>query len=142
MIDEPLWLRKTSRTLEQLENDVWPEPSVHTNLIDTCHRLRKIPLNALSAGDVRILLGQRIGVRHLVDRAIEFLNEDPMLEASFYPGDLLTAVLRADLNRYRGFPSIRNQLVAIAWRAKQSILERSEVPIFPELAELLTEYER
>ena len=52
-----------SPTLEQLERDVWPSPEVHTPLIDACHRLRKVPIDSLTAADVRMLLGQRIGVR-------------------------------------------------------------------------------
>ena len=130
-------------TLEQLENDIWPEPDVHTTLIDTCHRLRKIPIDDLGAGDVRILLGQRIGVRHLVPVAIQLLDADPMLDATFYPGDLLTAVLRADANYYRGFPKLRNQLVSIASRAKRSISELEELPrSLKDLAVILREYEQ
>ena len=137
-----LSLRMT-RTLEQLENDIWAEPEVHTNLIDTCHRLRKIPIEFLSAGDVRILLGQRIGVQHLAPRAIQMLNVDPMLDATFFPGDLLAAVLRADINRYRGFPELRNQLVDIVALAKKSISELGEVPVsLQDLVSLLPEYER
>lgn len=130
-------------SLEQLENDIWPEPDVHTTLIDTCHRLRRIPIDALSAGDVRMLLGQRIGVRHLVPVAIQLLNADPMLEATFYPGDLLTAVLRADANYYRGFPKLRNQLISIASRARRSISELEELPrSLQDLVAILVEYER
>lgn len=130
-------------SLEQLENDIWPEPDVHTTLIDTCHRLRRIPIDALSAGDVRMLLGQRIGVRHLVPVAIQLLNADPMLEATIYPGDLLTAVLRADANYYRGFPKLRNQLISIASRARRSISELEELPrSLQDLVAILVEYER
>lgn len=132
-----------AHTLEQLENDVWPDPEVRTSLIDTCHRLRRVPIDSLSLGDIRILLGQRIGVRHLVPRAIDFLNADPMIDASYFPGDLLSAVLRADENRFRGFPAIRNQLVAIAARAREIMSESDEAPVsHQELSALLTEYER
>ena len=130
-------------TLEQLENDIWPEPDVHTSLIDTCHRLRKIPIDDLGAGDIRMLVGQRIGVRHLVPVAIQLLDADPMLDAALYPGDLLTAVLRADANYYRGFPKLRNQLVSIASRAQQSISELDELPrSLQELVTILREYEQ
>ncbi|MBM4075722.1 MAG: hypothetical protein FJ267_08785, partial [Planctomycetes bacterium] len=78
-----------TRTLEQLENDVWPEPEVHTSLIDSCHRLRRVPIDTLDPSDIRLLLGQRIGVRHLVPRAMEFLDAEPLLDASHFPGDLL-----------------------------------------------------
>ncbi len=132
-----------TRTLEQLENDVWSKTDIHTSLIDTCHRLRRVPVDSLRPADIRLLLGQRIGVRHLVPRAIDLLKTDPMLDASFFPGDLLTAVLRADENRFRGFPDIRGQLVAIASRARQVVSESDEKPVsHKDLTELLLEYER
>ena len=131
------------QTLEQLEDDVWPEPDVHTSLIDTCHRLRRVPIDSLAPGEIRLLLGQRIGVRHLVPRALNFLDADPLTDASYFPGDLLTSVLRADENRFRGFPAIRNQLVAIATRARQIMSESNENPVsHHELSALLAEYER
>lgn len=134
---------KMAHTLEQLEGDVWPEPDVHTSLIDTCHRLRRVPIDLLAPGDIRILLGQRIGVRHLVPRAIDFLDADPLIDASYFPGDLLTAVLRADDNRFRGFPAIRNQLLIISSRARKIMSESNEAPrSHQELSALLTEYDR
>lgn len=131
-----------SRTLEQLENHVWLEPKDSTSLIDTCHRLRRIPIDLLSAGDLRLLLGQRIGVRFLIPRAIELLGEDPLLEATYFPGDLLTAVLRAGEKQFRGFPGIREQLVSIASRAKLLLSSSSdETCLHHELLLLLVEYE-
>ena len=132
-----------AHTLEQLEDDVWPAPDVHTSLIDTCHRLRRVPIDSLAPSDIRILLGQRIGVRHLVPLAIDILDADPLIDASHFPGDLLTAVLRADENRFRGFPVIRNQLTAIAARARRIMSESNAAPVsHQELSALLTEYER
>jgi hypothetical protein len=139
----PSVIARMTSTLEQLENDIWPEPDVHTSLIDTCHRLRKVPIDDLSAGDIRMLLGQRIGVRHLVSVAIQLLDADPMLDATFFPGDLLTAVLRADVNYYRGFPKLQNQLVSIASRAQRSIAELEELPrSLQDLVTILREYEQ
>lgn len=132
-----------ARTLEQLENDIWPEPDVHTSLIDACYRLRRVPIDRLSAGDIRLLLGQRIGVCHLVPLAINLLDGDPLLDTSYSPGDLLAAVLRADDKRFRGFPKLRSQLVVLASRARQMRLESDEMPLLhDELSLLLSEYER
>ena len=79
-------------TLEQLEADVWPEPDVHSHLVTTCHRLRKKPLSDFSTEDLRIMLGQSIGAKHLLPRAIEILRKNPFAEGGFYEGDLLVAV--------------------------------------------------
>ncbi len=88
-----------------------------------------------------MLLGQGIGVRFLVPRAIELLDLDPMLEASIYSGDLLTAVLGADENRYRGFPQIRSKLVDLAIRAKQAMsTSDDEFLSHQQLLALLSDY--
>lgn len=136
-------IAKMSPTLEQLENDFWPDLEVQTGLVETCHRLRKTSVDALSSGDIRILLGQQIGVPHLVPIAIEMLDNDPMLNATFYSGDLLTTVLRANRNRYRDVPEIRAKLVSIALRARWAVNESMEIPnSLRELIELQPEYER
>ena len=130
-----------SPTLEQLERDVWPNPEVHTPLIDACHRLRKVPIDSLTAADVRMLLGQRIGVRHLIGHAIALLESDPFLDASFFPGDLLICALSADKKRFCGFPQIHSRLRAIADRAKGLIPKGEPLPVsLRDLPALLDEY--
>lgn len=73
-------------TLEQLESDVWPPTDVHTNLIDTCHRLRKKPVEELSAGELRIMIGQKLGLRYLVPLALDLLENDPHHGCHVLPG--------------------------------------------------------
>ena len=103
-------------TLEQLESDVWPPTDVHTNLIDTCHRLRKKPVEELSAGELRIMIGQKLGLRYLVPLALDLLENDPLMDATFYPGDLLEAVVSADEDLFKGKPKISGRLRALATR--------------------------
>lgn len=40
------------------------------------------------------MIGQGIGVRHLLPKAIETLKENPFAEGDFFEGDLLIAVAR------------------------------------------------
>ena len=42
------------------------------------------------------MIGQQISLRFLIPRAIDVLRTNPLAEGDYYPGDLLTAVLRAD----------------------------------------------
>ena len=81
------------KSLQELEHDDWGEPNFDSNLVRTCHRLRRIPLADFSAGDLRIMIGQKISLMFLVPLALEKLNEDPLLEASYFRGDLLNVVL-------------------------------------------------
>ena len=80
-------------TLEQIERDFWPDGEYPTGLVKRCHELRKVPLNRLTVGDLRLLIGQSIGLQYLVPLALEFLEEDPLVEGDYFPGDLLKNVL-------------------------------------------------
>lgn len=81
------------KSLQELERDDWGEPDYHTHLVQTCHRLRRVPLADFTAGDFRIMIGQKISLLFLVPLALEKLQEDPLVEADYYPGDLLNVVL-------------------------------------------------
>ena len=84
-------------SLEELEGDVWSEPEWNSHLVTTCHALRKIPLCELSVENLRMLIGQKIGLEYLVPIAIGFLVENPWCSGDFYDGDLLKNVLCLDI---------------------------------------------
>jgi hypothetical protein len=83
-------------TLEELENDIWDDSDVPTTLIRRCHALRKKPVEEFNIEDLRTLLGQNIGLKHLMPIALAILDREPLAEGDFYPGDLLSAVLRPE----------------------------------------------
>ena len=73
-----------SKTLEELENDFWNDPENMSHLATECHRLRKVPLADLSIENLRILIGQKIGLKFLVPIALEYLEKDPLSEGDLY----------------------------------------------------------
>lgn len=82
-------------SLEQIEQDAWGDaPAGASNLVRRAHELRRKPVALLTAEDLRLLIGQKIGVDVLVPRALALLADDPLVEGDFYPGDLLVAVMR------------------------------------------------
>lgn len=86
-------MEQRKQTLEQLENDIWPEPAYDSHLVMICHQLRKISLEKLTAEDLRILIGQQIGLRFILPLAMELLADNPWQQGDLYPGDLLCSVL-------------------------------------------------
>ncbi|WIN00684.1 contact-dependent growth inhibition system immunity protein [Actinoplanes oblitus] len=75
--------------------DAWGDaPADATKLVATAHELRRKPIGSLQVEDLRLLLGQREGVPVLVPRALDIFERDPLAEGDYYPGDLLTAVLK------------------------------------------------
>ncbi|WP_328876409.1 contact-dependent growth inhibition system immunity protein [Streptomyces sp. NBC_00287] len=82
------------RSLEELERDRWPAPSTDaTRLVATVHALRRRPIGELTVEDMRLLIGQDIGLPYLLPLALEVLRDNPMAEGDMYDGDLLSAVL-------------------------------------------------
>lgn len=102
-------------TLEQLEGHVWPPPNYESHLISTVHQLRKKPLTEFTNEDLRILIGQSVGLPHLLPLALEVLEQEPLAEGDFYPGDLLANVVSAK-SWLAGQPALASRLVAVVRR--------------------------
>lgn len=82
-------------TLESLEGDHWGEPPAEAGyLVRTVYALRAKPVESLGVEDLRILVGQEVGLDHVMPLALRMLEVDPLAEGDFYPGDLLVSVLR------------------------------------------------
>ena len=85
---------RRSLSLDKLEGITSPSPQPgDTSLVTRCLRLRKVPIGDFTPGDLRLMIGQREGLMFLVPLAVEQLRADPLVDASYYPGDLLCAVL-------------------------------------------------
>lgn len=92
-------------SVEQVERDSWgPPPPDATRLVATVHELRRKPLRALTPEDLRLLVGQQVGLSLLVPRALALLERDPLTEGDLYPGDLLASVVRVPAPYWRAHP--------------------------------------
>lgn len=82
-------------SLEQIEKAPWGNPPEDaTKLIRDAHALRRKPVRELTAGDLRLLLSQQVGVEVLTPEAVRVLRRNPLAEGDYYPGDLLVAVMK------------------------------------------------
>jgi hypothetical protein len=130
-----------SKTLEQLDGAVWPEPTYDSYLTSTCHQLRKKPLDQFGIEDLRIMIGQNIGLEHLVPIAVEVLQRDPLASGHFYPGDLLKAVLTARDSYWNDRNELRKIVIQIASKALE-ILKREGDEETASLREAILRFER
>lgn len=86
-----------SKTIESLEKKSWGEvPKDESYLIKTCYGLRKKQLKKFDIEDLRIMIGQEIGLKYLIPIALEALENNILAEGNFYEGDLLKSVLTSD----------------------------------------------
>jgi hypothetical protein len=102
-----------TKTLDELDPPAWGEPDSDTYLIATCFRLRHKPIDSFSVEDLRILIGQEIGLAWLIPLALDVLEQDPLSEGDFYPGDLLANVLRVPASFWSREREGRNRVNAI-----------------------------
>jgi len=120
-----------ARTLDDLDPPAWEEPPHPSHLVATCHRLRSKPIGALSNGDLRILIGQKIGLLWLVPLALEVLQVEPLAEGDLYPGDLLVSVLRVPSDFW---------LRECHWRDRLRVIVESMPDVPGEVADEVAEF--
>lgn len=113
-----------SKTLEELEGQNWGEPTYDSYLVKTIHRLRRKPIGEFTVEDLRITLGQQLGMEHLMALALEHLEVDPLVEGDFYPGDLLKAVMNLPHSYWLAHPNEPARMQKIADRAARLLDDR------------------
>ena len=108
-------------SIEQLENKDWGEPNFHSYVVETTHRAVKKPLKDLTLEEVRVLIGQKIGLKYILPIALEALQQNPIVEVTYYEGDLLCSVLRLEEKDWSDNP--------IEWNAWKRLLVEKEAVI-------------
>jgi hypothetical protein len=114
------------KSLQQLEGTDWGEPTYNSNLVTECHRLRRVPLCQLTAENLRIMIGQQIGLPYLLPLAFELLHHDPFTAGDLYEGDLLAMVLRIDAAFWREHSELHHLAADIARLAFSQLSTLSE----------------
>lgn len=109
-----------AKTLDELEGVVWGLPTYDSYLVKTCHRLRAKPIGEFDVEDLRIMIGQNIGLPYLLPLALERLEANVWAAGHMFPGDLLKMTARAD------FPwatrvDLRDRIRTILRRALEEI---------------------
>lgn len=107
------------RTLEQLDGQRWGSPEYDSYVIKTCHALRLKPIGILTDEELRLAIGQQMGLEWLVPLALTRLEEDPFRSGDFYDGDLLTNVIRVSSAFWAARPNDVAALKVIARLAIQ-----------------------
>jgi len=109
-----------SKTLDELEGVVWGSPTYDSRLVQTCHRLRTKPVQDFEIEDLRIMIGQKIGLEYLIPLALIRLEENPWAEGMMYEGDLLCATLKCGVSFWRDHDVWRKQLEKILYYMEEA----------------------
>lgn len=103
--------RRTVRVLLSLPKASAPYP---TSLVERCEAALETPLGDLSLEQLRLLIGQGFGSELLVPRALEILEQDPLISVTFYEGDLLAACLRVPFEFWQASPALADRLKKVS----------------------------
>lgn len=112
------------RTLSELEGDEWPAPEFRSYLVVRCHELRRVPLSEFSVEDVRIMIGQNIGLPFLIPAALRLLAEDLFVSGDFYDGDVLASLLGIEAEYWRDHPDHWRELRDLVMHHESSLAGR------------------
>ncbi|MDF7810910.1 contact-dependent growth inhibition system immunity protein [Hymenobacter sp. YC55] len=119
-------LNKSINELEGAESELDSNQQEYP-LARRCSELREKPLKNYTVEDLRLMIGQGIGLSWLVPVAIEKLAENLFSEGDFYPGDLLINVLRIETNYWITHARERAALLRLL-EEKLPFTEKAEIP--------------
>lgn len=121
---------------KSLANDKWKDSSLerlmginvtplkegeHSHLVVTCTNLYKKQLQLFTIEDLRIMIGQDIGLKWLIPLAIAELEKNILASGNFYDGDLLKAVLKSKSEYWQDEPDNWLQMVNLMKQEKETL---------------------
>ena len=86
-------MNQYNKSIEELENVYWPDTNFNSYVVQTSRNARKKPISQLSYEEIRLLIGQKIGLQYLIPIALSIISIDPLIKVYFYEGDLLFQLL-------------------------------------------------
>lgn len=102
-----------NKSLEELENSFWEHNDFDSYVVQTVQAARKKPLRELSNEEIRVLTGQRVGLKYILPMAVSILKNEPLAEIRFFEGDLLECVLRLSPADWNDNPDELRELKSI-----------------------------
>lgn len=127
-----------SKSIEELEDSYWQDCGLDTYVVRTGQAARKKPLSQLTNEEVRLLIGQRIGLKYVIPLAVSIVSAEPFIEVTFYEGDLLGELLQLSEADWKDDPEELESFMAVvrenisAIRTREYVKDRF-IGSFPEL---------
>ena len=95
--------------LDDVEGPGWADPDYPSPMVQRIRALGRVPLREFTADDFRLIITQQRALGTLIPLALDLLQEQPLLEATYYPGDLLMAVAKVGDTFWRAHPDFRDR---------------------------------
>lgn len=106
------------KSLEELTGLIEGDPSdAPTPLIGWIRRSWKKPLSSLTDEEIGRLISQRCGIPYVLDVVWIKLRRDPLFEGSYFPGDVLSNLMRWEKENWKDRPEYEAELKSLYERA-------------------------
>ncbi len=119
----------TNKSIEELENDFWGEPAFDSYVVTTCHRARQKPIKLLSQEEIRCLIGQKTGLKYLLPIAVDILKNEPLIDITYFEGDLLLTLLRLEISDWKSNQNELEQFIIILQDNRAQIEQCEEITV-------------
>lgn len=114
------------QTLDRLDPPEWGPANYSSHVVRECHRLRRVVLEHMTPGDLRIQIGQKLSLRWLVPMALDVVEGDPLCFADFYAGDLLKVLLELPESYWDAHLDLEARLVGVLGTIEETPEELTE----------------
>jgi hypothetical protein len=101
------------KTIEQLEEVIYPEPDSNSYVVTNVYNLRKKIISKFSNDDLRFMIGQKEALEYLLPIAANKLKHEPLLEAYNYSGDLLCSFLDLEEKVWQKYPELELEVTEV-----------------------------
>ena len=129
IMDKNSWESNLSKSIEELENDIWNKPeSFQTKMIENCHKLRKKQISNLTNEELRLSINQQVGIQYTIPIAVQKLIQNKFIECDFYPGDLLQATFRKLDEDWKDAEFLKDEITFIIRHNFKEIGSHDEIP--------------
>lgn len=128
-------------SLEELEGEIWGEPDFFSGLVLRCHELRTKPLSEFDPSDLRVLIGQQIGLPFLIPLALHVLEREPLLDSEYYEGDLLASLVQIEPRFFQAHTDWLERSKSIVVRALAALEGNDEMDLARGFSAFLSRYE-
>ena len=116
-----------SLSLEALTGLVEGDPrEAPTPMVAAIQRSWRKPLAQLTAEEIGRLVVQLYGFPYVLDLVVPKLEADPLYDGGYYPGDVLSNLLRAEPDIWADRPEYRDRLESLYKRALERPLDEND----------------
>lgn len=116
-----------AKSIDELDRVRSTEPGdAPTQMVRDIYRSRRKPLIELRSDEIGQLVAQLDGLPWILDLVFPKLRSNPLFEGGYYPGDVLSNLLRADDIIWKDRPEYRDELPSLYWRALDRPFEEAD----------------